>query len=378
MTTKPGPGRRLPEPAVCPNGHVNRPGTRICAVCRALIPPPAPAPVAPAAAPPPAPALPAATPRPSRAAHWALGLVLLLLALAVAVFAVFYPIRRRAAFLATAAVVTLPAGAANTSNPPTAPPAPPTATPPPGPTAALVAPGDAAAGTPTPVATITPLSTIVGVVLTPTLATAPTAPLGPNLIQNGDFRADWVNGWERTAEGVTGVQTVETRLLPGEPPLASLVMSKSGAGRVALSQSITLAQPPDGLVFRAQLRLAGGVDGANEGRSALLLRYEDGAGQLLGVSMWLDGSATTSALWGSALPPFGPGIAPRIQAAEWQTIEIALAHEFTDRLPDVDAAAVRRITIVLLLAGTDGCPPDACVAELSAAALSLVPGELAP
>lgn len=363
---------------MCPNGHVNRPGTRICAVCRALIPPPVPAPVAsaPAAAPPAGSAPPpTAAPRPPRAAYWALGLVLLLLALAVAAFAVFYPIRRRAAYLATAAVMTLPAGAANTGRPPTATSGPPTAAPPPSPTAVLAAPGDA--GTPTPVATITPLSTIVGIVLTPTLATTPTVPLGPNLIQNGDFRADWVNGWERTAEGVTGVQAVETRLLPGEPPLPSLAMSKSGAGRVALSQSITLAQPPDGLVFRAQLRLAGGVDGANEGRSALLLRYEDADGQLLGASLWLDGSATMSALWGAALPPFGPGVAPRIQAAEWQTIEIALAHEFTDRLPDVDPAAVRRITIVLLLAGTDGCPPNACVAELNAAGLSLAPGELA-
>ena len=359
---------------MCPNGHVNRPGTRICAVCRALIPPPAPAPVAsvpPADSPP-----PAAAPRPPRAAYWALGLVLLLLALAVAAFAVFYPIRRRAAYLATAAVVTLPAGAANTGRPPTATAGPPPTTPP-SPTAALAATGDAAAGTPTPVATITPLSTVVGIILTPALATTPAAPLGPNLIQNGDFRADWVDGWERTAEGVTGVQAVEARLLPGEPPLPSLAMSKSGAGRVALSQSITLAQPPDGLVFRAQLRLAGVVDGANEGRSALLLRYEDADGQLLGASIWLDGSATTSALWGAALPPFGPGVAPRIQAAEWQTIEIALAHEFTDRLPDVDPAAVRRITIVLLLAGTDGCPPNACTAELNAAGLSLTPGELA-
>ncbi len=355
---------------MCPNGHVNRPGTRICAVCRALIPP-APAPVAsaPAAAPPADPAVP----RPSHAAYWALGLVLLALALAVAAFAVFYPIRRRAAYLATAAVATLPAGAANTGRPPTATAGPPTATPP-APTAAT---GDAAAGLPTPVATITPLSTIVGIVLTPTLATTPAAPLGPNLIQNGDFRADWVDGWERTAEGVTGVQAVEARLLPGEPPLPSLAMNKSGAGRVALSQSITLAQPPDGLIFRAQLRLSGVVDGANEGRSALLLRYEDAGGQLLGASIWLDGSATTSALWGAALPPFGPGVAPRIQAAEWQTIEIALAHELTDRLPDVDPAAVRRITIVLLLAGTDGCPPNACAAELNAAGLSLAPGELA-
>ncbi|HOU40081.1 MAG TPA: hypothetical protein PK829_02320 [Promineifilum sp.] len=339
MTTDSGTGRRLPEPAVCPNGHVNRPGTRICAVCRALIPPAATtaAPVAP----PPAGPAPAA-PGPARVANRALGLMLLLLALAVAALAVYYPVRRPAGSLPTTSIT-----------PPAA----------------------------------TPLSTIVGIVLTPTLdvatlALAPGAGVpGPNLIHNGDFNADWSDGWERTAEGVTGVQTVAT--LPsttptadGAPPTPRLAMSKSGAGRVQLSQTIPLAQSPVGLVFRGQLRLSGVADGTGEGRSALMLRYEDSNGRLLGASVWLDGSATTSALWGHALPPFGPGVAPRSQTAAWQTIEVALAQEFADRLPDLDPEAVRRVVVVLLLAGTDDCPPDACVAELSAAALSLVPGEL--
>ena len=370
MTRDLGTRRPPPEPAICPNGHPNRPGTRICAVCRALIPPPAAAPVA--ARPAPAPAEPAdppppAAPRPSRAAYWALGLVLLLLALALALFALYSPIRRRFDYLATAAVVTLPGVAAVAS--PT--PAPPTATPPP---PAATAPPPATAdpnAAPTAVATITPLSTILGVILPPTAPAASATPaLGPNLIQNGDFSADWVNGWERTAEDVGGVQAVEVRPPSGDPPLPALFMSKSGAGALRLSQSITLAEPADGLVFRARLQLAGATAAA-EGRSALLLIYEDADGQQLGASLWLDGSAATSGLWGHGLPPFGPALAPRVQPAGWQTIEVALAHEFTDRLPDLDPAAVRRVTVVLALAGSAGCPPDACVAELSAAGLSL-------
>lgn len=368
--------RPPPQPAICPNGHPNRPGTRICAVCRALIPPPAapvvaaPATTAPADPPPPA------APRPSRAAYWALGLVLVLLALAVALFALYWPIRRRFDYLATAAVVTLPAAAAEVASatpaPPTATPQPPTATPPPTATAGANA-------SLTPVATITPLATIVGVVLAPTVAAASATPtLGPNLIQNGDFSADWVNGWERTAEGVTGVQTVEARPPTGEPPLPALFMSKSGAGALRLSQSITLAEPADGLVFRGRLRLAGAPAGTAEGRGALLLLYEDADGRPLGASVWLDGSAPTSGLWGEGLPPFGPTLAPRFLPADWQTVEIALAHEFTDRLPDVDPAAVRRITVVLAVLGSADCPPDACVAELSAATLTLAPAEPRP
>ena len=134
-----------------------------------------------------------------------------------------------------------------------------------------------------------------------------------------------------------------------------------------------------GLVFRGQLRLAGETAAAgHEGRAALLLLYEDADGRTLGASVWLDGSATNSALWGSHLPPFGSTTAPRIQPATWQTVEITLGREFVDRLPAIDPNTVRRVTVVLALFGSDGCPPDGCAAGLEAAALSLTANGSAP
>ena len=149
----------------------------------------------------------------------------------------------------------------------------------------------------TPVATITPLSTIVGVVLTPTLATTTEAATGLNLIQNGDFSQEWVNGWERTTDGLNGTQVVEVRQSSGDPPRPLLAMSKTGAGALRVIQHIVLNGPAADLVFRGQLRLAGETAASgNEGRAALLLLYEDADGQPLGASVWLDGSATNSCL----------------------------------------------------------------------------------
>jgi len=384
------------EPVFCPNGHPNRPGTRICAVCRALILPsrpgatasPAPpakptaSPVKPTASPAGRPAAPATrqgspSPAPPRSGigYGLPALLLLLLVVAgLAVLALRYPLRR-ADYLATAAVVTLPAGAAVVALPTATPaatptPPPPTATPPPAPTADPNAP-------PTPVATITPLATIVGIILAPAPDAAPVA--GANLVQNGDFSQDWANGWERTTEGLNGVQVVETRAASGDPPQPSLYLSKSGAGALRIVQHVTLSGAAADLVFRGQLRLSGALDGAgNEGRAALLLLYEDADGETLGTSAWLDGSANGSGLWGTLLPTFGPTTAPRFQAPGWQPIEIALGREFADRLPDLDPAVVRRVTIVLALLGGPGCAPDACAAELEAAALSLSAAESAP
>lgn len=363
------------EPVVCPNGHPNRPGTRICAVCRALIPPvPASRPTA-TASPPPEQAAPPA--RRSGAVWWLLALMAALVVVVALAFLLFYPRRRNADYLATAAVVTMPGAplptvAALAVLPTAATDV--TPVPPPAATSSPVSTLDPGAS-PTPVATITPLATITGMVLTPTLA-LPAAVPGPNLIQNGDFSREWVDGWERQVEGLNGVQVVEERLLTGEPPLPTLHIGKTGAGMLRVVQHVGLTGSVEELVFRSRLRLAGVNEPSGaEGRSALILLYENADGDPLGASVWLDSSASTSGLWGGGLPAFGPMTALRLLEPGWQTVEINLRREFIDRLPDVDAAAVRRITVVLTVVAGPGCPPDGCPAELDVADLSLVVSE---
>jgi len=375
------------EPIYCPNGHPNRPGTRLCIVCRALIPPSPAGPVAtpstasppkparPAAKPPapaprpvePAPAAPETTPAeasPRRANGSWLWLLIGLLVVGMAgalLLTRLWP--SRAAGAPPTLAATAPAVVAAIA-PPVEPTAPPPTTVPP---SATAAPATTAA--PTAVATITPLPVIVGVVVTPTLIFEP----GDNLLQNGEFTDDWVNGWVSESNGQAGL--VEVRPLADDPGVPALHMERTGAGLLQVGQRVVLTTPIDGLVFRARARLAGTWSPTAEGRSAVILRYEDAAGQALAASVWLDGAVETSALWGQGpLPPPGPTTSVRFVETGWQDLELDLRSEFDEALTGVDALAVRQITILLVLLGGDDCGATACGASLDAAALSLSAG----
>lgn len=224
--------------------------------------------------------------------------------------------------------------------------------------------GETATDEPTIVATITPLATLVGVVITPTFAFGP----DDNFIQNGDFDDDWVNGWTREG-GEDSPGTVEVRPLTDAPDDSALHMAQSGAGVLHLAQRVVLAFPVESLVFRARVRLDGAAGG---GRSALILRYEDADGAPLGASVWHDDSAAATALWGRGpLPDEDAPVVARALDDGWQAVELALGAELADALPDVDPVAVRQITISLALLGEDGCAPTACATTLEASQLSL-------
>jgi hypothetical protein len=214
---------------------------------------------------------------------------------------------------------------------------------------------------------MTPLSTIVGVIITPTFSAAP----GVSLIQNGDFADDWVNGWASEA-GNSGV--IEVRPLDNAPGARALHMEKSGPGALQVAQRIVLVSPVEELVFRARIRQSGTWDAAEgiEGRSALMLRYEDANGEPLGASIWLDGSSDATGLWGHApLPPSDSALAPRFLPGDWQSIEVDLNRELVEQLSAIDPIEVRQVTILLLLASSDACPPTACEAAMDVAGLSL-------
>lgn len=379
------------EPVYCPNGHPNRPGTRLCAVCLALIEPSAPAapppkktprpPLPPAVSSPPAEKLqpaPPAAPQPDSAPSsrrvwpWLLGCLLLITLGVVAVVLLLFPLVRSVAPAPTAApptaasaTVAAIAPAAVVAEPTVAEATAAATLPSPGATADAGASPDMPS--PTTVATITPLATLVGVVITPTFAFGP----DDNLIQNGDFNDDWVNGWTREATA-RNTGTVEVRPLPDAPDDSALFMEQSGPDVLHLAQRVVLAFPVEGLIFRARVRLAGAADAAGQGRAALILRYEDAAGQPLGASVWLDDSAETTPLWGNGpLPAQDLPVVAHPLAEGWQAVEVALGSELRDDLPQIDPVAVRQLTISLALLGEDGCAPAACAAALEASQLSL-------
>lgn len=218
--------------------------------------------------------------------------------------------------------------------------------------------------TPTTVATITPLATIVGVVITPTILFGAES----NFIQNGDFADDWANGWTLESRGTEAA--IEIRHVEPEPPV--LRLEKFGAGVSRLAQRSVLTFPVEGITFRGDIELTGTSDGANEGRSALILRYEDANGDPLGSSVWLDGSTNATDLWGiSPLPSLGPNVSLRFVDEGRQSIEIQLGRELTEELSGVDMVSVRQITILLALLSDNTCRPDDCRTILEAGQLSL-------
>lgn len=389
------------EPVYCPNGHPNRPGTRLCIVCRALIsaPPPAaaaepaPRPAAPRPAVPPPAAAPIAPPPaaptdvPPKAAppakppsrRWGFWLLLLIPLLALAAIALIWPLffpegsRGTSATMpstivadAPAVLITPPTAApAPTDAPATAPDATETAAP-----SATNAPAGTetpdGTETPTAVPTITPLATVIGVVITPTFAFG----RDTNFIQNGDFADDWANGWTLEPLGDEGV--VDVRPDPNDAANQIVHLSRTGSGMTRIGQRVVLTFPVEGLVFRAGFRLTGEIDGAAEGRSALILRYVDAAGEPLGASVWLDGTTGSTDLWGEEpLPELGPNVAVHLVDDDWQELELRLEQEFDRELSGIDPIDVRQITIFLAALGSDACAPAGCEATVEVANLSL-------
>lgn len=379
------------EPVYCPNGHPNRPGTRICAVCRELLAPSTPVspprklpprppgivvpPPRPAAPPQSSPGLnepspveksaPAPAPAPkSRLWLWLLLFLLILVGGVAMLLALFYPTTRVSTGQPTVVTEVMPAVVATSETSTSAPtltqgPAP-TDVPPPTDSPPTVE------VSPTAVATITPLPTIVGVVVTPTIAFGPEA----NFIQNGSFNDDWANGWTRETRGGTG--SVDVRPLAGEPETQAVHLEWNGPGMLRLAQRVVLTFPVEGLVFRGRFRLAGASGSEGEGRGAIILRYEDANGEAIGASVWLDDAADSTELWGTApLPPFGPTLSARFIDEAWQTVELRLGQEITEELPDVNMEEVRQITIFLALLGSESCSSADCGAMLEAAELSL-------
>lgn len=399
---------------MCPNGHPNRPGRSQCVVCRAPLVVPATAEAtatttASAAASVDAPTTVAATtPPPNKATtpapttsdsttptkesknggcgRWILLAIIGLIALAVIVGSVLWPLIRfsdeptvlveqAAPAEATTVVVIEPVEPTQAPEPtalpateplpePTVVPAEPTAVPP-EPTAEPEQPE--------PTAAATALATEV--------AGDDSQPLDHgNLITNGDFSERWVDTWSRQVSNNNGVQAVEVVAFENAPAPSGLRMTKTGTGTTLVQQTVDVPRRATELRFTGNLRLVGSqaADGVSEGRVALMLTYFDENGETLGYSVWIDDSQPASDLWGtSPMPEFGPRLSPHFANGEdWQTIDVRLQEEFVNRLPGLSANEVRQIGISLIGLASDTCIPDDCAVTLEVADLQFVPTEM--
>ena len=302
---------------------------------------------------------------PARKSRWWLwGLLLLLFVVGCAVLflSLIYPVRRTITEAPTQMTTSIPAVVADT---PTSIPSP-TASPAHTATASLTEATPTATKPPTAVATITPLPTIMGIIITPTIAFGPEV----NFIQNGDFADDWANGWTLESRG----ETAEVAIGPAtdDPQTRSLHLSRSGPGMSWLAQRVVLTFPVEGLMFRGRFRLSGTAKGDAEGRAFILLRYEDANGAPVAMTVWLDDAAVDTDLWGTApLPEQGSVISEHSVREDWQRVELPLAQEFAGALSDADMESVRQITVMMGVVGGESCSTAGCEAKLEVAELSL-------
>jgi hypothetical protein len=249
------------------------------------------------------------------------------------------------------------------------------------PTAAAVA---TTMPTVSPFPTITPLvevpspTPIIGIIMPSPLEAGTPATGGEaiNVLQNGDFSDDWVDGWSLEAGETNGSRVIE-RLPPGfDVPGQVLSMGKTGSGTVQLSQRAVLNDRTGQAIFRARVRQTGTVNEAEglEGRSAIILVYESADGTPQGASIWFDSADDQTGLWSAPpLSELGPNLMARYAVNnDWQDIEITLEDEFGEHLPDIDPADVRQVTVMLLLMADDDCPPGSCMTTLEAADLQLM------
>lgn len=293
---------------------------------------------------------------------WVLLLLLAVVACGVLLLSLIYPVRRTVPAIPTHAATDVPVVLVDTATSVPLPTAPPAHT-------ATALPTEAvptATKSPTAVATITPLPTIMGVIITPTIAFGPEV----NFIQNGDFSDDWANGWTLESRG----ETAEVMISPAtdEPETRSLHLSRSGPGMSWLAQRVVLTFPVEGLTFRGRFRLSGTTKGDAEGRAFILLRYEDANGAPVAMTVWLDDAAVDTDLWGTApLPEQGSVISEHSVREDWQRVELPLAQEFSGVLSDADMESVRQITVMMGVVGGESCLAAGCEAMLEVAELSL-------
>lgn len=240
-----------------------------------------------------------------------------------------------------------------------------------------------AAGTITATATLLPLSptpifltaTPLPIAPTPTseiIATLPPAPVGNNLLQNGDFLARWDSAWQRDSSPTISNQATENQAMAEAASGQGLHLQRTGSGYLQVSQTITVL--PAQLLLTGQLRAIGSATATgDEGTAGLMLVYKRADTSTIAWSIWINGSDFDYRLPAEgSFPTQGAFVTIHAMGEGWYPLTVNLADEFFNRFPGTGFEQVAQIEVILFSAGSAGCQPNECAAELWAADLALI------
>lgn len=225
---------------------------------------------------------------------------------------------------------------------------------------------------PTPTLTATPLA----VTATPAIslsATLPPAPVGNNLLQNGNFSERWDVGWQRLGSPTILNQVTENQPMAEAASGQGLYLRRTGPGFLQLGQTVTVV--PSQLLLTGQLRATGsGTITGDEGTAGLMLIYKRTDTTPIAWSIWLNGADLISHNFPTEgnFPPAGPNSTFHGIGEGWYLLNVNLADEFFSRFPDIPFEQVAQIEVILFSAGTAGCQANDCQAELWATDLALI------
>lgn len=214
-----------------------------------------------------------------------------------------------------------------------------------------------------------PQGTTLPGALTPTA----TAVLMPNLIVNGDFSANWSEGWTREAGSpINGVSVTEVIDRSSATSGKAIHLTHDGESLLMLSQDIVL--PSLDINFQGQI-----FPQADTPCRGILAHCSGVAGLFFEFYGHRDGKDHLVAVLGYVYAGTDPDLFPISNAERrivpiktgWQTISLNFSQEIENTLPEVTPGEIRRVRIYLLTGAIGACKAGQCLADLHASDLTL-------
>lgn len=226
---------------------------------------------------------------------------------------------------------------------------------------------------PTPVVIVqNPQGTIVG--NGQAMAPTPTPVAAANLVQNGDFLADWNTGWQRDTGGQINGQSVTEVVSASRAASGHAVrLVHDGSDVLSIYQEVPLESL--NVTVTAQVNPTAetpckGILAHCSGMSGMAFYFLDKNNADLGALIYLyPGTDEKLRQTSNATLRYvflNPG---------WQTIRFQVRQELVNTLPSIDVRAVTGLRVMIVAGSVGKCGPGDCHAEVIATDIQIVPTE---